>query len=462
MTTAVIHQTELEQSESELFHLTTKQEEALGLIGTDALYCLLFGGSRSTKTFTIVRTIVWRAIAVPNSRHAILRFRFSHVKKSIFFDTFPKVMRLCFPECPYVENKGDWYIKFGNGSEIWFGGLDDKERTEKILGLEYATIFLNECSQISYDSFLMMVTRLAQVCHYRRRGETFELRLKMFLDENPPSKGHWTHKLFLDKKEPKAKTRLEDPENYSSLLMNPVDNLENLPQAYIDALQRLPKRKRDRFWSGKFAEDSDNALWTSEMIEKNRVTMIPEDALPFVRVVVAVDPSGATDEEDEDADEIGIGVCALGADGIGYALEDLTLLAGPKKWGGVVASAYNRHKADRVIAEKNYGGAMVEFTVKAADPNISYKGVNASRGKVVRAEPISALCEMGKIKFVGRFDQLEDELCSFTTIGYIGERSPNRGDWFVWGFTELFPGLAQPDDQWDDKKPIVLPKPKRI
>jgi phage terminase large subunit-like protein len=282
----------------------------------------------------------------------------------------------------------------------------------------------------------------------------------MFLDENPPTKGHWTHKLFIDGKEPQSKALLEDPENYSSLLMNPIDNLENLPASYIQALQKMPKTKRDRFWLGKFADDSENALWTSEMIEKARVTTIPEDALPFLRIVVAVDPSGAGDTDNENNDEIGIGVCALGSDGLGYVLEDLTLLAGPKKWGGVAASAYHRHKADRVIGETNYGGAMVEFTVRAADPNISYKGVNASRGKVVRAEPISALTELGKIKFVGRFDELEDELCSFTTTGYIGEKSPNRADWMVWGMTELFPGMTQREKK--ERKLVNIPRKIRI
>ena len=163
---------------------------------------------------------------------------------------------------------------------------------------------------------------------------------------------------------------------------------------------------------------------------------------------------------DHDADEIGIGVCALGSDGLGYVLEDLTLLAGPAKWGSVAASAYRRHHADRVIGEKNFGGAMVEFTVRAADPNISYKAVNASRGKTQRAEPIAALCEKDKIKFVGQFEALEDELCAFTSTGYIGERSPNRGDWFVWGFTELFPGLAPRTKK--ERGPINIPRMKRI
>jgi phage terminase large subunit len=224
------------------FKLTERQEEALGLIGSEVLYILLYGGSRSTKTFTIVRTIIWRALAVPNSRHAILRFRFSHVKASIFYDTFPKVMRLCFPHVPYKSNKEDWFVKFPNGSELWFGGLDDKERTEKILGREYATIFLNEVSQISYDSFLLMITRLAQQCFYKARdGSTRELSLKLFLDENPPNKGHWSYKLFIDKREPKSKAPLVDAHEYGSMLMNPVDNLENLPDAYIRALQKLPK-----------------------------------------------------------------------------------------------------------------------------------------------------------------------------------------------------------------------------
>ena len=457
MNTATLEQPEV--LEEKPFKLTDKQVEALGVIGGDSVYALLYGGSRSTKTFTIVRTIVWRALAVDGSRHAILRLRFNQVKKAIFFDTFPKVMRLCFPKVKYRENREDFVIRFPNGSEIWFSGLDDKERTEKILGLEYCTIFLNEVSQIAYDTFLLMITRLAQVCHYTRKGKLMELRLRMFLDENPPNKGHWSYRLFLEKKEPKTGSPIDSPEDYTHLLMNPVDNLENLPAAYIKALNNLPKIKRDRFFLGKFADDRANAFWTPEIIERNRVTEIP-DNVDLIRIVVPVDPSGAEDEHDTDADEIGIGVCALGSDGLGYVLEDLTLLAGPAKWGSVAASAYRRHHADRVIGEKNFGGAMVEFTVRAADPNISYKAVNASRGKTQRAEPIAALCEKDKIKFVGQFEALEDELCAFTSTGYIGERSPNRGDWFVWGFTELFPGLAPRTKK--ERGPINIPRMKRI
>lgn len=441
------------------FTLTDKQHQAINLIASDAMYILLYGGSRSTKTFTFVRAIVWRAIAVSNSRHAILRFRFSHVKASIIYDTFPKVMELCFPDCPYELNKSDWFVTFPNGSQIWFGGLDDKERTEKILGNEYATILLNEVSQISYNSFLILLTRLAQMCRYEHDGSMHQLRLKFFCDENPPSKGHWSYRLFIQRRDPITGKSLVDPNDYTALLMNPRDNLENLPASYIKALQHLPKRKRDRFWEGIFVDDSENALWSSETIERNRVTELP-DGVDLIRIVVAVDPSGADDDSEDTSDDIGICVAGLGTDGIGYVLEDLTFSGGPAKWGKVVASAYERHEADRVIGESNFGGAMVEFVVKTANPNISYKAVHASRGKVIRAEPISALHETNKIKFVGDFHKLEDELMSFTTTGYIGEKSPNRADAFIWAMTELFPGMTKRD------KPVIkvlyIPTNKRL
>jgi len=398
------------------FKLTKKQDEAVGLFASLAMYVLLYGGARSTKTFTIIRAIVLRALAAPGSRHAIVRFRFNHVKASVVYDTFPKVMSLCFPGCPYKLNKEDWFAKFPN--------------------------FLNEASQTSYESFLIMITRLAQKVYYVRDGVEREMRLRMYIDENPPMKGHWTYKLFMEGRDPDTKKALAKPENYVSMLMNPMDNAENLPEAYLDALDSLPKRQRNRFLLGLFGDETENALWTLDIIEKSRVS--GDDVPDFVRVVVAVDPSGADDDENKNNDEIGIGVVGLGTNGCAYVLEDLTLKAGPKTWGEVATGAYGRHHADRIVGETNFGGAMVEFVIKTADPNVSYKAVTASRGKVVRAEPASALHETGKIKLVGEFPELEDELLAFTTTGYTGARSPNRADWFVWAITELFPAMTKP------------------
>lgn len=439
------------------FKLTLRQQDAIGEFGSEAMYILAFGGSRSTKTFTILRTIVMRALMAPKSRHAVLRFRFSHIKSSVIYDTFPKVMELCFPEIEYHINKSDWYCAFGNGSEIWFGGLDDKARTEKILGNEYVSIFLNECSQISYPAFLIMQTRIAQKVRYEREGKTFEMRLKFYCDENPPDRGHWSHKLFIEKKDPDTNRALKTPEDYRYIQMNPIDNAENLPKKYMETLQNMPKRQRDRFWLGKFGTDNDNALWTLKTIEDNKVDEAPEKLL---RVVIAVDPSGTSGDEDSRSDDIGIVIAGLGIDGNAYIIEDLTLNEAPAKWGKVVAKAYARHEADRVVGEANYGGAMVEFVIKAADPNISYKSVHASRSKMLRAEPISALHEQGKIKFVGDFPDLEDELLNSTTAGYMGSRSPNRLDAFVFAVVELFPAITRPIRK--KPRPIKIPRIRRM
>jgi phage terminase large subunit len=143
------------------FEFTPKQAEAQNFLSSIAMYVMLFGGSRSGKTFLHVRNVIMRALKAPSSRHLIARFRFNHLKASIILDTFPKVMALCFPKVKYELSKTDWFVSFANGAEIWFVGLDDRDRTEKVLGLEFATIFLNECSQISWQSVQTILTRLA-------------------------------------------------------------------------------------------------------------------------------------------------------------------------------------------------------------------------------------------------------------------------------------------------------------
>ena len=130
------------------FALTDKQLEAQDILASDATHVMLFGGSRSGKTFLLVRSIVLRALKAPKSRHAIFRYRYNAVKSSVVQDTFPKVMDVCFPEIRYDLNKSDSFATMPNGSEIWFAGLDEKERAEKVLGMEFVTVALNECSQI--------------------------------------------------------------------------------------------------------------------------------------------------------------------------------------------------------------------------------------------------------------------------------------------------------------------------
>src|SRR5262245_22175087 len=195
----------------------------------------------------MVRATVVRAMKAPGSRHLIARYRFNHVVQSICHDTLPKVMSTCFPEVETKQDKASWFWQFPNGSEIWFGGLDDRERTEKILGLEFATVLLNEVSQISLAARNLIVTRLAQNIE--------GLALKCYLDCNPPIRTHWCHRLFIEKREAQPPYgQLQDPTDYAALQMNPKDNAQNLPDVYLKQLQALPARERLRFWEGKFGD----------------------------------------------------------------------------------------------------------------------------------------------------------------------------------------------------------------
>jgi phage terminase large subunit-like protein len=409
------------------FDLTTRQHQANALLSAPQRHTLLVGGSRSGKTTLFVRAIGVRASLAENSRHAILRFRGNAARSSIALDTLPKVFRLCFPDVPLVEHRQDGYYSLPNGAEIWVGGLDDKDRVEKILGQEYSTIFINECSQVPYASVVVALTRLAQVVP--------GLRQRAYYDLNPVGKGHWSNQIFGDKRDPVSRRPLANPDDYARMFLNPIDNAVNLSPEYLSSLENLPGRQRKRFYEGVYVDELDGALWTYEAIEVSRVEEFPKERCR--RIVVAVDPSGAGSKDDASSDEIGIVVAALGDDGHGYVLADRSVRDSPAVWGRVAVETYREFRADHIIAERNFGGEMVRFVIKAVDAKAPVRIVTASRGKSVRAEPVSALYEKRQVHHVGRFGVLEDQLCAFTTSGYRGGDSPDHADALVWALTDL-------------------------
>jgi len=422
---------------------TPKQEEALKFLGGPGRHKALYGGARSGKTFLFIRAMCTRALRYPGSRHAILRLRANAVRSAISLDTLPKVMRLCFPGVAMEEHRMDGYFEFPStafggkpASQIWVGGLDDKERVEKILGQEYATIFLNECSQIPYASVLVARTRLAQMIEGCKQ--------KMYYDLNPTGKMHWSNIEFGQKKDPVSKQLLRDPDNYGRMQMNPSDNRENLSPEFLQSLENMPEKQRRRFYLGEYIDEVDGALWSYDRLDAIRIDI--SELPPLKRIVVAIDPSGARGEEDIRSDEIGINVSGKGYDGKGYVLEDLTCRLGPAGWARRAVDAYHRWQADCVVAERNFGGAMVEETLRNVDPTLPIKMITASRGKAVRAEPCAALYDekVDLIRHVGRFPDLEDQLCSFSSAGYIGEKSPDRADAMIWALSELMVGAGQP------------------
>jgi phage terminase large subunit-like protein len=181
----------------------------------------------------------------------------------------------------------------------------------------------------------------------------------------------------------------------------------------------------------------------------------------LVRIVVAIDPAVSTGE---DADETGIIVAGKDAAGHGYVLADQSARYAPTEWARTAIALYRQHNADRVVAEVNNGGDMVEATIRMIDPNVSYSAVRGSRGKVIRAEPVAALYEQRRIHHVGAFPTLEDQMCAFApdfdraSAGF----SPDRVDALVWAFAEL---LVEPMSnegyfEWMRQKAASLkPKP---
>ncbi len=234
------------------FKRTAKQKEQTALLSGPHKHAMSYGGSRSGKTFGICRALVIRAMKC-KSRHLAVRLRFNHAKTSLWYETFPKVFDLCFPSLKVHQNRSDWFYGLENGSEIWIGGLDEKDRVEKILGKEYSTIYFNECSQIPWGSVSVALTRLA---------EKNELKKRAWYDENPPSKRHWSYPLFVKGQDPETWEPKPNAHQYGTNLMNPDDNLENIDSDYVaDVLDMLPDEQRKRFRHGEFGDDPSGKIY---------------------------------------------------------------------------------------------------------------------------------------------------------------------------------------------------------
>ena len=208
-----------------------------------------------------------------------------------------------------------------------------------------------------------------------------------------------------------------------------LDNASNLPAAFLNQMQglyagsRLGRQELD----AEILDDVVGALWTRDLLEGTRRSAAPA----MSRIVVAIDPSVSAGEG---SNECGLIVAGLGIDGHGYVLADESAVLAPAEWARKAVQLYKTWSADRIVAEINNGGALVENTIRAVDANVAFKSVSASRGKITRAEPISALFEQDRCHLVGLFPALEDQL-----TGYSGgsSDSPDRLDSMVWAISEL-------------------------
>jgi predicted phage terminase large subunit-like protein len=228
----------------------------------------------------------------------------------------------------------------------------------------------------------------------------------------------------------------------------------------LEGLRSGSARQKLRFYDGRFGDAGESALWTAELIERFRVARMPD----LQKVGVSVDPSGTKGGDGRDT--VGIIVGGLGLDGHVYLIEDASVQASPAVWGRVVMNCVERYDAEFVCVETNFGGALATNVIEAAAADagrrVPIHEVVASRGKIVRAEPVSQLYEQGRVHHVGMLTELEDQLTAFSTLGWLGEGSPDRADAAIWLVHDFFPRVlrdARDPERRNRPPPRVLLSP---
>ena len=411
-----------------MFAYTPLQLEALKLLASPAHHIMLFGGSRSGKSFVLCCSLVARALRAPGSRHAVIRRYCSSARSTIGLDTMPKVLRTRFGNrLRWTFNKGENFFRFGNSSEIWLIGLDDGDRADKILGKEFATIYFNECSELDYSGIQTALTRLAQ--------NVPPLVNRAYYDCNPAGRNHWSYQLFMEKCDPVSRTQVAIPQDYAAMQMNPEANRANLPADYIEkTLANLPEKQRMRFLNGQWLDDMDGALWSYDLIDPYRV-----DKLPVLEeIIIGVDPAVTSGREN---DLTGIIAAGCGSDGGFYVIADRSMQSTPLMWVRETVRLYHRLQADKVVVEVNNGGELITSLFAREDESVTVKPVRAYRDKFSRAEPVAAFYERGAVHHLGVLPELERQMCSFK--GGPSASSPDRVDALVWALSEL---AAMPPD----------------
>jgi hypothetical protein len=367
---------------------------------------LVISGRGWGKTFTGAGWLCEKALMNPGTEWAVVAPTFTDVRRTCV-EGPSGIIKSLTPEQLKFYNRSNGQITLVNGSKIHMISADEPDRAR---GLNLSGAWLDEFAAWRYEE-----TWTAGLAPALRIGNP-----QVVITTTPrPTK---LIKEFANRTD-------------GSVVVtrgSTFDNAANLSEAALAELRTRYEGTRigRQELYGELLSDNPDALWNLEMIDSARIWKAPQ----MVRVVVAIDPAVTSGE---DADETGIVVVGKGEDGRAYVLADRSCRDTPSGWAHRAVAAYHEFSADRVVAEKNQGGDMVELTIRSVEPTIPYKGITAKVGKRLRGEPIAALYEQGRVSHVGTFDTLEDQM-----TGWIPDSgfSPDRLDALVHGITEL--GLA--------------------
>ena len=427
--------------------LTASQKQAALLASNSAnRYILYRGGSRSGKSYLISYLTLMRAISTPGSRTGIFRKTAASCRQTLFDLTFRNVMEDIWPgilkRCLISEaeatitlpNGSDPKNPWDGGAIFLFLGLDDGRR-DKILGNEFSTIWINECTEVDYEHVEFLKTRLSQKLYQNRNdelGNPYPLKPKFFFDCNPHLKTSWEYKAFIKHINPTDNAQMNKPWQWVEAKLDPEGNIENIDPDYIeDTLGGMSARMKRRFLAGEWSDVNENALFKQADIDKARKDITIEDCR---RTVIAVDPAVTNHAK---SDMTGISVCTIGADGDFYVLADATCKASAEEWASKVAQLYRHYRADCIVVENNQGGDLVVANLRAnGHKNLPIKQVRAFKGKELRAEPVSSLYANGRVHHpTCSLDDLEEQMGQFGSEHFKG--SPDRVDALVYALIEL-------------------------
>lgn len=402
------------------------QYEQLFLPQVDWRHCVITGGRGSGKSYGLGSSQCYQCnIKTTCGNTLYLRETLVSAHVSIIPEFWEKIELLGL-ENNFVKTKKEIIHRF-NGSQIYFRGIKSaSKRAEANLKSVHnvSTVIIDEAQEVARDDFQRIDLSVRSVTEHNR----------VILSLNPTDKEHWIYKDFFEA--PGV------PEDFNGIVGDTcyihttyLDNLANLPPDFLRMANECKERDIEEYnniWLGLWRGDTEGALWSAEMINPYRVQSIPAD---LERVVIAVDPAVTGSKESDETGIVAVGRKRIKSEMHYFVLDDRSLRASPETWARAVVSAYNTYEADRVIAEVNNGGDLVETMIRAAAPRISFRAVRATRGKVLRAEPVAALYERGLVHHVGNFANLEYQMRNYN--GLEKSYSPDRLDALVWGLTAL-------------------------
>ena len=395
--------------------LTIQTPEVFAPLFTPGLrYLGAHGGRGSGKSHHFAERIVDEMVAAPTTRVVCIREVQRSLRESAHRLIADKINALGVASRFRVLHDR---IETAEGGVVIFMGMQD-HTSESIKSLESITYaWVEEAQTLSAKSLELLRPTI------RAPGS------QIWFSWNPRNRMDAVDKFLRGDDVPEGAAVVQV--NYDS---NPWFPKELEAERALD--HRMRPDRYSHIWQGDYEPNSVGAIWTMRDINENRKTEIPND---IGRILIAVDPAVSSHDQ---SDSHGIMVVATSESGHGYVLEDASTRGAPERWARRAIAMHDHYQADGIVIEKNQGGDMCRHVLDSVRPGLNIIMVHASRGKHVRAEPISALYALGRIHHVGTFPELESEMCQMTAAGYEGDGSPDRVDAMVWGFTELFPKLV--------------------